>query len=168
MFPLARKARRSASAIGFVAACSSLILTPPPAAHAACTFLMPIGGNGDGPKPYIVKKRVQRTKLIGRSNWNTDFVVNRPFASFKLFFTADSSASQPGAYPIEAFLKFADGSNLRVVNELMKPPTGTGAQFGPFQPPAGKAVSQVNFKIGASNDPGATGFSYRISVQGCD
>jgi hypothetical protein len=50
----------------------------------------------------------------------------------------------------------------------MKPPTGTGAQFGPFQAPSGKAVSQVNFRIGANNDPGATGFSYRISVQGCD
>ena len=93
---------------------------------------MPIGGNGDGPKPYIVKKRVQRNKAVGRTNWNTDFVVNQPFGSYKLFFTADSTDSNPGSYPIEAFLKFSDGSNLRVVNEFMKPPTGTGAQFGPF------------------------------------
>ena len=168
MFSLTYNARRSVSTIGVLAACSTLILTQTSAAQASCKFLMPIGGNGDGPKPYIVKKRVQRTKLIGRSNWNTDFVVNQPFASYKLFFTADSSDSQPGAYPIEAFLKFTDGSNLRVVNELMKPPTGTGAQFGPFQSPSEKAVSQVNFKVGASNDPGATGFSYRISVQGCN
>jgi len=26
----------------------------------------------------------------------------------------------------------------------------------------------MNFKIGASNDPEALGFSYRISVQGCN
>ena len=49
----------------------------------------------------------------------------------------------------------------------MQPPTGTGAQFGPFQPEGQKAVSQVNFRVGANKDPGATGFSYRISVQGC-
>ena len=50
----------------------------------------------------------------------------------------------------------------------MQPPTGTGAQFGPFSPPSGKAVCQVNFKIGANKDPRGTGFSYRISVQGCN
>ena len=27
--------------------------------------------------------------------------------------------------------------------------------------------TQVNFRIGANKDPQATGFSYRISVQGC-
>ena len=170
---LALKDFRLATTFGVVAACSSLIFAHAPAAQAGCTFLMPIGGNGDGPKPYIVKKRVERPKgrigkAVGRTNWNTDFVVNQPYASYKLFFTADSTDNNPGFYPIEAFLKFADGSNLKVVDEFMKPPTGTGAQFGPLMAPSGKAVSQVNFRIGANNDPGATGFSYRISVQGCD
>ena len=59
-------------------------------AHAGCSFLMPIGGNGNGPKPYIVKKKVERPKglvgrAVGRTNWNTDFVVNQPYKSFKLF-----------------------------------------------------------------------------------
>jgi len=170
---LALKDFRLATTFGVVAACSSLIFAHAPVAQAGCTFLMPIGGNGDGPKPYIVKKRVERPKgligkAVGRTNWNTDFVVNQPYASYKLFFTADSTDNNPGSYPIEAFLKFADGSNLKVVDEFMKPPTGTGAQFGPLMAPSGKAVSQVNFRIGANNDPGATGFSYRISVQGCD
>ena len=31
----------------------------------------------------------------------------------------------------------------------------------------GKSISQANFRIGANKDPQATGFSYRISVQGC-
>jgi hypothetical protein len=170
---LALKDFRWVTTFGVVAACSSLIFAHAPVAQAGCTFLMPIGGNGDGPKPYIVKKRVERPKgligkAVGRTNWNTDFVVNQPYASYKLFFTADSTDNNPGSYPIEAFLKFADGSNLKVVDEFMKPPTGTGAQFGPLMAPSGKAVSQVNFRIGANNDPGATGFSYRISVQGCD
>ena len=39
--------------------------------------------------------------------------------------------------------------------------------IGPFPQVPGKSISQVNFRIGANNDPAATGFSYRISVQGC-
>jgi hypothetical protein len=128
-----------------------------------CTFLNPIGGNGVSP---IVAKSVGRDKLIGRSNWNTDFIVDQPFTSFKFFFTANSSDS--GAkYPVEAFMKFSDGSSLQVVNETMNPPIGTGRMFGPFAAVAGKQASQMNFKVGASSDPGALGFSYRISVQGC-
>ena len=151
---------------------SSLAL-PMPAAEERCHFLMPVGGNGNGPAPHIVKKQVQRPKglignAIGRTNWNTDFVVDQPSNRFKLFFTADSTEGTPGSYPIEAYLKFADGSNMKVVDQSMKPPTGTGAQFGPFTSPAGKVVNQVNFKIGANKDPGGTGFSYRISVQACN
>ena len=80
------------------------------AAQAGCSFLPPVGGDGSS---NIVKKRVSREKLIGRTNWNTDFAVNGPYTSYKLFFTADSTAS--GTYPVEAYLKFTDGSNLRVV-----------------------------------------------------
>ena len=143
----------------------SLLLVPLQA-NAACSFLPPVGG-GDP----IVKKKVERPKgligkAVGRTNWNTDFVVNQPYRNFKLFFTADSS--DPSSYPIQAFLKFSDGSNLKVADEQLKPPVGTGRMFGPFQQVAGKSISQVNFRIGANDDPTATGFSYRISVQGCN
>ena len=156
-----------------VLSASGLIITLPGTANAACKFLLPLGGNGSGPEPHIVKKRVERPKgligsAVGRTNWNTDFVVDQPYRSFKLFFTADSTDDKPGAYPIQAYLKFAGGGSMKVVDQKMKPPTGTGAKFGPFEAPAGQGVSQVNFKIGANNDPKASGFSYRISVQGCN
>ncbi|WP_216910567.1 hypothetical protein [Synechococcus sp. CCY 0621] len=132
-------------------------------AQQRCTFLQPIGGNGTTP---IVSKRVGRDKLIGRDNWNTDFIVDRPYSSFKFFFTANSSDA--GAkYPVSGFMKFSDGTNLQVINEVMNPPIGTGRMFGPFPAIPGKQASQMNFKVGASSDPGALGFSYRISVQGC-
>ncbi|MEI6828621.1 MAG: hypothetical protein WCK64_02060 [Synechococcaceae cyanobacterium ELA445] len=132
-------------------------------AAPVCTFLQPIGGNGMTP---IVSKSVGRGKLIGNTNWNTDFIVNQPYTSFKFFFTANSSDT--GAkYPVEGFMKFSDGSNLQVINETMNPPIGTGRMFGPFPAIPGKQANQMNFKVGASNDPGALGFSYRISVQGC-
>ena len=136
-----------------------------PAAIAAptCTFLQPVGGDGTSP---IVSKSVGRGKLIGKTNWNTDFFVTKPYTSYKFFFTANSSDAN-AQYPVEGYMKFSDGSNLQLFNTLMNPPMGTGKMFGPFPAVPGKQTSQVNFKVGASNDPAALGFSYRISAQGC-
>ena len=136
-----------------------------PAAIAAptCTFLQPVGGDGTSP---IVSKSVGRGKLIGKTNWNTDFFVTKPYTSYKFFFTANSSDAN-AQYPVEGYMKFSDGSNLQLFNTLMNPPMGTGKMFGPVPAVPGKQTSQVNFKVGASNDPAALGFSYRISAQGC-
>ncbi|MEA5411340.1 hypothetical protein VB737_06145 [Synechococcus sp. BA-120 BA3] len=144
---------------------ASLVIGVGSAAQAQqrCTFLQPIGGDGTTP---IVSKRVGAAKLIGKENWNTDFIVDRPYSSFKFFFTANSSDAN-AKYPVSGFMKFSDGSNLQVINEMMNPPIGTGRMFGPFPAIPGKQASQMNFKVGASSDPGALGFSYRISVQGC-
>jgi hypothetical protein len=128
-----------------------------------CRFLQPIGGTGSP----IVAKSVGAGRIFGKTNWNTDFIVDQPYSSFKFFFTANSSDAN-ATYPVEAFMKFTDGSNLQVVNESMNPPIGRGRMFGPFPAIPGKQASQMNFKVGASNDPGALGFSYRISVQGCN
>jgi hypothetical protein len=64
-------------------------------------------------------------------------------------------------------MKFSDGTNLQLFNETIAPPIGRGKMYGPFRLVPGKQTSQINFKIGASDDPAAVGFSYRISVQGC-
>lgn len=148
---------------------AGLIAAGPARALPVCTFLMPIGSKGTS---AIVSKSVGAPKVtpyamvLGRTNWNTDFAVNQPYASYKFFFTANSS--DPNAkYPVQAYMKFTDGTSLQVVNESMNPPMGTGRMFGPFPAVPGKQASQMNFKVGASADPGSLGFSYRISVQGC-
>jgi len=153
-----------------LAAAASLLLGGGAAIAAErCTFLQPIGGDGKTP---VVTKRVQRPRVsplgmaLGQTNWNTDFSVDQPYSSFKFFFTAISSDAA-AQYPVEGFMKFSDGSSLQVINEVMTPPIGTGRMFGPFPAIPGKQASQMNFKVGTSSDPGATGFSYRISVQGC-
>ena len=62
-------------------------------ASSSCEFLIPIGGDGN----TTVTKRVDLPKVspfglaLGRTNWNTDFVVNQRYRSYKLFFTAQSS-----------------------------------------------------------------------------
>lgn len=141
----------------------SALITTGVQAAPVCTFLQPVGGNGVS---TIVSKSVGRGKLIGKTNWNTDFFVTQPYTSYKFFFTANSSDAN-AQYPVEGFMKFSDGSNLQVINTSMNPPMGTGKMFGPFAAVPGKQATQMNFKVGASSDPNALGFSYRISVQGC-
>jgi hypothetical protein len=133
-----------------------------PALAQTCQFLAPVGGNG---VTNIVTKTIGPGNPFGRPNWNTDFFVTQSFSSYKLFFTADSSVS--ATYPIQGYLKFTDGSSLQVINENFAPQMGTGRHWDVPAVP-GKTVSQVNFKIGASRDQAATGFTYRISVQGCN
>ena len=58
-------------------------------------FLKTVGDNINGPAPNIVRKEVQRPKglignAIGRTNWNTDFLLNQPSKLLKFFFIADS------------------------------------------------------------------------------
>ena len=136
-------------------------LATPAALAGSCEFLSPVGGDGVSP---IVTKTIGMGNPLGRPNWNTDFYVTRPYSSYKLFFTADSSKS--ATYPVQAYLKFTDGSNLRVFNANIAPEPGTG---GGKDVPAvpGKQVSQVNIKVGSADNMAATGFTYRVSVQGC-
>jgi len=158
--PLMSPRHLPAQALALGASLAGLLASPSLA--QTCQFLAPVGGNG---VTNIVTKTVGPGNPLGRPNWNTDFFVTQPFSSFKLFFTADSSVS--ATYPIQGYLKFTDGSNLQVINEKFAPQMGTGRQWDVPAVP-GKTVSQVNFKIGASGDQAATGFTYRISVQGCN
>ena len=141
---------------------TTLVAGLAPVQAQTCQFLAPVGGNGT---TNIVLKTVGPGNPFGRPNWNTDFFVTQPYASYKFFFTADSSVS--ATYPIQGYLKFTDGSNLQVINDSLTPGVGTGRQWD-VQAVPGKTVSQVNFKIGASADQAATGSTYRISVQGCN
>ena len=139
------------------------LTTAGPAFAQSCEFLTPVGGDGAN---KVVTKRISPAKPMpfSRPNWNTDFFVTKPYSTYKLFFTADSSVS--ATYPVEAFLKFSDGSNLRVYNGNITPKPGTGGHITVPTTP-GKLVSQVNIKVGATANMAATGFTYRISVQGC-
>ncbi len=142
-------------ATGVVAAAPSLAQPAP-----RCTFLMPIGGS----EP-VVSKRIGPARLLGRNNWNTDFIVDQPFTSYRFFFTATST--DQASYPVQGFMRFTDGTSLQLFSETITPPQGTGRMWGPFASVPGKRTSLMNFRIGSATKPGALGFSYRISVQGC-
>jgi hypothetical protein len=149
---------RSAVALG----AGLLVLGGTGAAQAACRFLTPIGGSGQP----VVEKRISPDRLLGRTNWNTDFTVDRSFASYRVNF--QSASTGQGTFPLAVFLRFTDGSNLQLVNDNLTLAPAQQRRLGPFPAVAGKRTSQVNVRVGSSSMPGSTGFSYRVSVEGCN
>ena len=57
-------------------------LPSPGLARPVCRFLMPIGGSGEP----TVQKRISADRLVGRTNWNTDFAVDRSYRSYRVNF----------------------------------------------------------------------------------
>jgi len=144
------------------AAASLALLIDGGAAWASCRFLMPIAGGGEP----VVEKRISPDGLFRRNNWNTDFAVDRTYGSYRI--TLQSASSERGVFPIAAFLRFTDNTDLRVVNESRSLEPQQRVVFGPFPALADKRTNQVNVRVGATKMPRSTGFSYRVSVEGCD
>jgi len=71
---------RSHSCAAVVLAASLLFSGASGKAQGQCRFLMPIGGTGEP----VVEKRISADLLVGRTNWNTDFAVDRSFSSYRV------------------------------------------------------------------------------------
>lgn len=56
-------------------------------------------------------------------------------------------------------MKFSNASNLQLFNETLSPSIGAGRMFGPYPAIPGKVATEMNFKVGASSDPWALGYS---------
>lgn len=138
------------------------LLPSPGLARPVCRFLMPIGGSGEP----TVQKRISAARLVGRTNWNTDFAVDRSYRSYRVNF--QSVSTDRGTFPLAVFLRFTDGSNLQVVNDTLTLDPQQSRRLGPFSAVPGKRTSLVNVRVGSSAMPKSTGFSYRVSVEGCE
>jgi hypothetical protein len=55
-----------------------------------------------------------------------------------------------------------------VVNENRSLEPQQQVVFGPFPAVPDKRTNQVNVRVGATAMPRSTGFSYRVSVEGCN
>jgi len=153
---------RSHSSAAVVLAASLLFSDASGKAQGQCRFLMPIGGTGEP----VVEKRISADLLVGRTNWNTDFAVDRSFRNYRV--KLQSASTGRGTFPVAVFLRFTDGSNLQVVNQNLTLAPQEQRNLGPFPTVPGKRTSQVNVRVGASSMPGSTGFSYRVSAEGCN
>jgi hypothetical protein len=151
------------SRLGAILLGASLWLGAVPAvANAQCRFLLPIGGGGE---PWV-EKRISPDRLVGRTNWNTDFAADRSYSSYRVNFQSVSTGR--GTFPLAVFLRFTDGSNLQLVNDNLTLDPRQQRRLGPFPAVPGKRTSKVNVRVGSSAMPGSTGFSYRVAVEGCN
>jgi hypothetical protein len=153
---------RPAHAASSLVVASLAVLMEAGSVLASCQFLMPIHGGGEP----VVEKRISPDGLLRRNNWNTDFAVDRTYGSYRI--NLQSASTERGVFPIAAFLRFTDNTDLRVVNENRSLEPDQQAVFGPFPAVPDKRTNQVNVRVGATKMPRSTGFSYRVSVEGCD
>lgn len=114
----------------------------------------------------MVTKRISPDRLVGRTNWDTDFIVERSLASYR--FHIRSASTTRGTFPVAGFLRFTDGTSLQVFNQNLPLAPGESHSFGPFPSVPGKRTSQLNVRVGSSAMPGSTGFSYSVWVEGGD
>ncbi|MGB5136610.1 MAG: hypothetical protein WBN89_15710 [Prochlorococcaceae cyanobacterium] len=162
-------AQRPVRAVALALACNLSLASASTARAETCAFLRPIGGDSQNP---VVSKRVQRPRvaplgmLLGRTNWNTDFAVERDFASYRI--NLESASTEQGVFPLAVFLRFTDNSNLRLVDDNVTLDPEQRRTFGPFPAVPGRRTNQVNVRVGSTTMPGSTGFSYRVSVEGCN
>jgi hypothetical protein len=161
-FRLSQSGPAAAGAILAGLLLGGVALPSPGLAQPVCRFLMPIGGSGEP----TVQKRISADRLVGRTNWNTDFAVDRSYRSYRVNF--QSVSTDRGTFPLAVFLRFTDGSNLQVVNDTLTLEPQQERRLGPFLAVPSKRTSLVNVRVGSSAMPGATGFSYRVSVEGCE
>ena len=105
---------------------SLLLLIDAGLGRASCQFLMPIEGGGEP----VVDKRISPDGLLRRTNWNTDFAVDRSFASYRVNF--QSASTGQGTFPLGVFLVFTDRSNLQLVNDNLSLAPGQQRRLGPF------------------------------------
>jgi hypothetical protein len=161
-FRLSQSGPAAAGAILAGLLLGGVALPSPGLAQPVCRFLMPIGGSGEP----TVQKRISADRLVGRTNWNTDFAVDRSYRSYRVNF--QSVSTDRGTFPLAVFLRFTDGSNLQVVNDTLTLEPQQERRLGPFLAVPGKRTSLVNVRVGSSAMPAATGFSYRVSVEGCE
>jgi hypothetical protein len=131
-------------------------------AQSACRFLKPIGGAAEP----VVEKRIGPDMPVGRTNWNTDFAVDRSYSRYRV--NLQSVSTGRGTFPLAVFLRFTDGSNLQLVNDNLTLDPRQQRRLGPFPAVPGKRTSKVNVRVGSSAMPGSTGFSYRVAVEGCN
>jgi len=95
---------------------------------------MPIGGSGQP----VVTKRIGSDRLVGRTNWNTDFIVDRAFASYR--FNFESASTARATFPVAGFMRFTDGTSLQVFNENPTPQSRRAPQLWPLSRRAGQAL----------------------------
>lgn len=147
-----------------------------------CEPLKALGGETQVSK--FIQLNNPLTVVFGRTNFNTDFTVTNVYQAYWVNFQSDEiDEPEPDLdvdqnqgsmmdvekdfFPVVSYLKFSDRTNLKVFGDKLLLDPGEYRRLGPFYPPQGKLVTEVNVKVGSSSRPQSSGLRYTISVDGC-
>ena len=148
-----------------------------------CEELNAVGGETSVSK--IIQLNNPLTAVFGRTNFNTDFTVTNMYQTYWVNVQSDEpyeprlDGNQTGAtvvdgvevekdlFPVVSYLKFSDHTNLQIFGDKVLLDPGEYRRLGPFYPPRGKLVTEVNVKVGSNSRPRSSGLRYTIAVDGC-
>ena len=151
-----------------------------------CEELSAVGGDTSVSKAIQFNNPL--TVVFGRTNFNTDFTVSNVYQSYWVNVQSDepheplldedldrndamavdgSMEVEKDLFPLVSYLKFSDHTNLRIFGDKLLLEPGEYRRLGPFYPPRGKLVTEVNVKVGSNARPRAAGLRYTIAVDGC-
>lgn len=182
---LRQHARRLSSGLIVAVACSAFTPWSRPllaqTEAETCKELDAVGGETSVSKAIQLNNPL--TLVFGRTNFNTDFTVTDTYQSYWVNFQSDETGEteepeldteqedvmgvEKDLFPVVSYLKFSDRTNLRVFGDKLLLDPGEFRRLGPFYPPKGKLVTEVNVKVGSNSNPRASGLRYTISVDGC-
>lgn len=150
------KSLLSTPAVAAAISLISLLGSCQPAAAQTCEKLDVIGGEGN----EVTKTVSLPNLLFFNSNWNTDFVVGRPYRYYIVDFMSDSGST----YNIDVFLKYPDESvDASYGVRERSVPEGEAIAIR-AEPRVSSDPYQVNLRVGGLNSEGNT---YTASVSGC-
>jgi len=178
---LCQQARRLPPCLVAVLAWSTPLPAQAQTDTGACEALKALGGETSVSK--VIQLNNPLTVVFGRTNFNTDFTVTNVYHSYWVDFQSEEvHEPEPGEdgkqqqavmgverdlFPVVSYLKFSDHTSLKVFGDKLLLDPGEYRRLGPFYPPQGKLVTEVNVKVGSSARLDAAGLRYTISVDGC-
>lgn len=152
-----------------------------------CEELNAVGGETSVSK--VIQLNSPLTAIFGRTNFNTDFTVTNVYQAYWVNFQSDEpyqlqpdpdgdqadvmeaeesvTEVEKDLFPVVSYLKFSDRTNLQVFGDKLLLNPGEYRRLGPFYPPRGKLVTEVNVKVGSNSRLQSSGLRYTISVDGC-
>ncbi|HSE50330.1 MAG TPA: transporter substrate-binding domain-containing protein [Terriglobales bacterium] len=142
----------------------------PPAAQLKCELLPPSHRSDD---TKVVTERIgPREGALGPTG-NTYFLMPRAYKYVMVHLQPMSSDVAP--YLVKLITRYADDTIYEPVVETIYPKAGSPQDWGPLEVmprevPDEKIGNMFNVKVQSNYalEPRATGFSYTVSVEGCD
>lgn len=160
------KTLRALSVPAAVCLMGGLVLHAGPAAALVCETVPSLF---DQTEDNTIKLTIGPDKL-GATWGNTYFMLPKPYQAVRI--RMEQLSTDVGTYPVKLIARYSDDTIYEFVVDPVSPKQGRTLVWGPWSitDPAGQKIPDMfNVKVQENYalTPGARGFTYRLSVEGC-